>query len=200
MAEALFYLLALLTLSCACATVLAPSPVFGVIALLSSLFCLAVIYLLAGFQFLAAAQIVVYAGAILVLFLFVIMLLDLGDSRQRVELSRAAFQRRGTKLAAALALALAFGGLIAARRSALQPSPPGSGFEHGIDRLGPLSELLFGRYGLAFEATGMLLLATMVAVVALAKRQRGRPGRVRGSAGLVGGSTVEPEFPGKAAP
>ncbi len=176
MAEALFYLLAPLAFLCACGVVLARSPMFSVLALLASFFCLAVIYLLAGFQFLAAVQIVVYAGAILVLFLFVIMLLDLSGFGRKVELSRAAFASRGAKLAIGLSLALALSGLIAAQQSALavETAPRQGDLEHGIDRLGPLSELLFGRYGLLFEAIGMLLLATMVAVVALAKRQRRR--------------------------
>jgi NADH-quinone oxidoreductase subunit J len=78
-AEVSFYVLGALALAFAMGVVLAKSPMMSVISLLGSFFCLAVIYLLAGFQFLAAAQILVYAGAILVLFLFVIMLLNLGD-------------------------------------------------------------------------------------------------------------------------
>ena len=70
--------------------VLARNPVGNVLALLLCFFSLATIYLLAGFQFLAAAQILVYAGAILVLFLFVIMLLDLGQMSRDAALPSAA--------------------------------------------------------------------------------------------------------------
>ena len=127
---------------------------------------------MAGFQFLAAVQIVVYAGAIMVLFLFVIMLLDLGQLGRGVEFQRSLFRGRGAQLGGVLAVALGLAGLIAARSDDLPPAAPGDGYAHGIDALPRMAEALFGRYGLAFEATGMLLLVTMVAVVALAKRQR----------------------------
>ena len=74
----LFYLTAAGAVAGALGVVLGRNPVGNVLALLACFFCLATIYLLAGFQFLAAAQVLVYAGAILVLFLFVIMLLNLG--------------------------------------------------------------------------------------------------------------------------
>jgi NADH-quinone oxidoreductase subunit J len=170
-AELLFYVLAALCLIGAGLVVLAKSPMFSVLALLSSFFCLAVIYLLAGFQFMAAAQILVYAGAILVLFLFVIMLLDLGSFGAKVELVEERLATRFGKAAAAVALALALVGLIAAQRAALPPAG-GARMDAGIDRVGDLARELFGRYGLAFEAASLLLLATMVAVIALAKRQR----------------------------
>ena len=172
MAETLFYLLALLALAGAAGVVLAKSPMFSVLSLLVSFFALSVIYLLAGFQFMAAVQIVVYAGAILVLFLFVIMLLDLGQLGRGIELSTAAFHGRSARLGAVLAVGLALVGLISAQRGALPPAAPAAGHEGGIDGLPQLAALLYGRYGLAFEATGVLLLVTMVAVVALAKRQR----------------------------
>ena len=79
MADLLFYLLALGALAFGAGVVAARSPLFSVLALLGVFGCLAVIYLLAGFQFLAVTQVLVYAGAIMVLFLFVIMLLNLAD-------------------------------------------------------------------------------------------------------------------------
>jgi NADH-quinone oxidoreductase subunit J len=171
-AEILFYVLALLALVGAAGVVLAKSPMFSVLSLLVSFFALSVIYLLAGFQFMAAVQIVVYAGAIMVLFLFVIMLLNLAEAGRSLELSTSSFRGRGARLGAVLAVALGLVGLISAQRSAMPAAQPTSAYEHGIDGLGAIAAALFGRYGLAFEATGMLLLITMVAVVALAKRQR----------------------------
>ena len=76
MAEVLFYALSALAILFALGVVLARSPMLSVISLLGTFFCLSVVYLLAGFQFLAAAQVLVYAGAILVLFLFTVMLLN----------------------------------------------------------------------------------------------------------------------------
>jgi len=69
---------ALVAVLTAVGVVLARNPVISVVSLLTCFGSLAVIYLLAGFQFLAAIQILVYGGAIMVLFLFVVMLLNLG--------------------------------------------------------------------------------------------------------------------------
>ena len=177
MAELLFYVLGALVLASALGVVLSKSPMMSVLSLLASFFCLAVIYLLAGMQFIAAAQILVYAGAILVLFLFVIMLLDLGRAPAD---AAPLLGSRAARIAAALALALGTMGLIAAQSTSL-PAPDRAAQEAGIDTIGLLAAELFGRYSLAFEAAGMLLLATMVCVIVLAKRQR--PGAGRRSAG-----------------
>jgi NADH:ubiquinone oxidoreductase subunit K/NADH:ubiquinone oxidoreductase subunit 6 (subunit J) len=77
--ELVFYVLAAGAVASALGVVACRNPLFSVLSLLGSFFCLSGIYLLAGFQFLAATQLLVYAGAIMVLFLFVIMLLNLGD-------------------------------------------------------------------------------------------------------------------------
>ena len=78
------------------------------------------------------------------------------------------------RVAAGVAFGLALVGMLAAR--GLESAAPAghAPIEGGIDRLDALALEMFGRYGLAFEATGMLLLVTMVAVIALAKRQRPR--------------------------
>ncbi|MBK8978209.1 MAG: NADH-quinone oxidoreductase subunit J [Planctomycetes bacterium] len=184
MAEFLFYALALVALCGAAGVVLAKSPMFSVLSLLASFFALSVIYLLMSFPFMAAVQIVVYAGAILVLFLFVIMLLDLGHMGSKVEFSTAMFRSPAARIGAVVALALALAGLIAVQRGALQQAAGAAAETGPRDGLPQLAEALFGRYGLAFQATGMLLLVTMVAVVALAKRDR-RKGP--GSQGAQGG-------------
>jgi ABC-type nickel/cobalt efflux system permease component RcnA len=80
MANLLFYIVAIGAVLSAVGVVFAKNPIMSVLSLLTTFFCLATIYLLAGFQFMAAAQLLVYAGAIMVLFLFVIMLLNLGHS------------------------------------------------------------------------------------------------------------------------
>jgi NADH-quinone oxidoreductase subunit J len=143
----------------------------SVLSLLASFFALSLIYLLAGMQFLAAAQILVYAGAILVLFLFVIMLLNLGQLAPESAAGTHPLQGRKARVAAALALAIGLMGLIAAQRSTLA-TPDAAATGAGIDDIAALAGELFGRYGLALEAAAMLLLATMIAVIVLAKRQR----------------------------
>ena len=79
MVNLLFYLMALGAVTGAIGVVVARSPVVSVVSLLGTFFALSVTYLLAGYPFLAAIQILVYGGAVMVLFLFVVMLLNLGD-------------------------------------------------------------------------------------------------------------------------
>ncbi len=176
MAEVFFYALSAFALLFALGVILAKSPMMSVLSLLGTFFCLSVVYLLAGFQFMAAAQILVYAGAILVLFLFVIMLLNLGDISARAEGAKAFLHSTAAKVGVAIAIAIALALLIATTagtldQSAVQEVP------RGIDGFSGLAAELFGRYSLPFEAMSLLLLATMVAVLVLAKRQRrGRDG------------------------
>ena len=176
MAELLFYILSAFALLGAAGVVLAKSPMVSILSLLWSFFCLAVIYLLAGFQFMAAAQILVYAGAIVVLFLFVVMLLNLADLGAKLEVQAGLLKGRRGPLAAGLALGVGLIGLISAQAASLKPAGGGkfpTPLPHGIDSMHDLALALFGRYGFAFEAASMLLLATMVGVILLAKRQRG---------------------------
>ena len=108
--------------------------------------------------------------------LFVIMLLNLGDVSLYADRPQALGRRRvalGAGAAAALLVTAAFSvGLrpVLAAPGAEAPLayPPG-----GIDELDLLAEVLFSRYALAFEASSLLLLATMIAVILLAKRERG---------------------------
>ncbi len=82
MVDAIFYICAAAAIAGALGVIASRSPIGSVLSLLGTFFALAVIYLLAGFQFLAAVQILVYGGAIMVLFLFVIMLLNLGQPEE----------------------------------------------------------------------------------------------------------------------
>jgi NADH-quinone oxidoreductase subunit J len=171
LAEILFYVLALGAIGCGVGVVAARMPLFSVLSLLGSFFCLAGIYLLAGFQFLAATQLLVYAGAIMVLFLFVIMLLNLGDAQELKRHTGLALSKGRLAVAGMTALALTLIGVLSAGWGEVYAADPAT-TEHGIDELGSLADVLFSRYMLPFEAASILLLATMIAVIALAKRQR----------------------------
>jgi NADH-quinone oxidoreductase subunit J len=168
----LFYLTAAGAIAAALGAVLGRNPVANVISLLGCFFCLATIYLLAGFQLLAAAQILVYAGAILVLFLFVIMILNLGTAGPLPRIDRELFLRRRSTISIAVAAAILAASVFAVSRftekGALSRVP-----EQGLDTPVTLATSLFGRYALPFEAASLLLLAASVAVVVLAKRERG---------------------------
>lgn len=176
MANALFYLMSIGAVAAALGTVLAKNPIQCVLSLLASFFCLATIYLLAGFQFLAAAQILVYAGAIMVLFLFVIMLLNLGGMGTRFELSAAPLNSTRSRIAASVAAVVGLAGLIAVQRASL-PRIAQGGAPERIDDINQIAIALFGRYSLPFQAVSVLLLTTMVAVLVLAKRRTRESGQ-----------------------
>lgn len=177
MAETLFYILSAVAVACGVRVITARSPLTSVLSLLGAFVCLAVIYLLAGFQFLAAAQVLVYAGAIMVLFLFVVMLLNMDDEDEHPETPGAALGPRRLAIAGAVAAVLVGAGTLsigladatAPSAAALAAAP--------IDDLEGIAALLFSRYMLPFEAASLLLLATMVGVILLAKRQRGGLGQ-----------------------
>jgi NADH-quinone oxidoreductase subunit J len=172
-AEALFYLLAAASVLFAVGVVRARMPLFSVLNLLGSFFCLSGIYLLAGFPFLAATQLLVYAGAIMVLFLFVIMLLNLGDEAELERDAGLSLSGRRLLVGGTSAALLGLVGLVAADVDTVFSAdllPEG----RALDDLPILARLLFSRYMLPFEAASLLLLATMVAVIVLAKRQRER--------------------------
>ena len=173
MAEALFYVLGALCVLFAVGVVRARMPLFSVLSLLGSFFCLSGIYLLAGFPFLAATQLLVYAGAIMVLFLFVIMLLNLGDAAEQDKHAGLSLSGRRLFVGSASAALLGLVGLAAADASG-QFSAASLPTGRALDDLNELARLLFSHYMLPFEASSLLLLVTMVAVIVLAKRQRER--------------------------
>lgn len=197
MVDLLFYLMALGAVLTGVGVVVARSPVASVVSLLGTFFCLSVVYLLAGYQFLAAIQILVYGGAIMVLFLFVVMLLNLGDVSV-VEGQDEPLFHHSARAATGLALASVVGaaGLVAIAAGAPKLLPPAGGYaipESGLDPLSDLAGAMFTRYSLPFEAMSVLLLVTAVGVLVLAKRQR--RGSPRAEADAVAGAPLPPPRP-----
>ncbi len=176
MSDLLFYAMAVIALLGGLGVIFSKSPMGSVLSLLGSFFALAMIYLLAGFHFMAAVQILVYAGAIMVLFLFVIMLLNLGGMGTRFELSAEPLKRARSQIAAAIAAGVGLAGLIAVQRASL-PRIAQGGAPERIDDINQIAIALFGRYSLPFQAVSVLLLTTMVAVLVLAKRRTRESGQ-----------------------
>ena len=138
------------------------NPLHGALLLVANLFCVAVLYLIMGAEFLALAQVIVYAGAIMVLFIFAIMLLIPGRAETGPDpLLRA--RRLAAPVGAALGLVLVL--VVAGRTEHAGPPPPG-----GVETIG---RLLFTDYLFPFEVTSLLLLAALVGALALAKRRAG---------------------------
>ena len=163
----LFLLLAAGAILTALLVVTSPSPIGSALYLVGTMFCLAGLYVLLSAPFLAAIQMIVYAGAIIVLLLFVIMLLNL---RRIDEILPKPWRIAGLFVAGLTLFALFMA--IVRGSSVLPEMPPVS------DNFGKVSELgkiLFNKYLYAFEATSVLLLAAMIGAVALVRKE-GREG------------------------
>ena len=165
MADWLFYIFAGLTLVSGLLVVVNPfsrNPVTSAMFLVLTIVSLAGLFVLLQAFFLAVVQILVYAGAVMVLFLFVIMLLDLPEE----ERSR---YRRGLTMLGLVAMAALVGLLLKAVSSA--DLPPGfAGRAAPGDPL-PLGRLLFTEYLLPFEIVSVLLLVAMIGVILLSRRE-----------------------------
>ncbi len=146
--------------------VMHPNPMISVLFLILHLFCIALFYLMLQAQVLAALQVIVYAGAIMVLFVFVVMLLNL-KAEEGLRLGRG-FQRTG-----GLLVGTVFAGLMfwAIRHRQDRPYFDPGAFVEGFGTAKDLGFLLYGRYVFAFEAASILLVAAMVGAVVLAKRR-----------------------------
>lgn len=140
-------------------------PVKSVLALVVSFFALAVGYVLLSAPLIAAIQVIVYAGAILVLFLFVLMLLNVpAEVRQTPGRPIHHTLSAGAIVAFAAALLAVF------RSYGASSAPPGPSPANPAD-LAPLAKLLFSDHILSFEALSILLLAALVGAFALARRE-----------------------------
>ena len=156
----------LLALAFALLMVVEKTPVRSVLSLVVTFFGLAVLAILLAAPFIAALQIFVYAGAILVLFLFVIMLLNLKEEAADKD-------DRPVQRTLGLLVALALGGLLAGA-TLRAPAPrgmPSTGAVPSPDEIPALGRLLFSDYLLAFEALSLLLLVAAVGALLLSKRK-----------------------------
>ncbi len=162
MEVAVFALFAVLAIVSALLVVLHRNPVYSVLSLVVTLVSTAVLFVLLGAPFLAALQILVYAGAILVLFLFVLMLLN-------VEREAPGPDRLGQRVGA-VASALIFGGLLVGLLWGRFGVTEISALEPAQVAIRPLARRLMETYLLPFEMVGLLLLAAVIAATVLARR------------------------------
>ena len=162
MQEALFYIFAALTLIFGFLVVANPlsrNPVTSAMFLVLTIVSLAGLYVLLHAYFLAAVQILVYAGAVMVLFLFVIMLLDVkAEERRKFKV----FNIVGGVIAVGAIVWLLLQTLLKSSLNAGPPMADGSTI--------PLGKLLFEKYLLPFEVVSVLLLVAIVGVILLSKK------------------------------
>ncbi len=150
----------------ACVMVVHRHPVKSVLALVVSFFALAVTYVLLSAPLIAAVQIIVYAGAILVLFLFVLMLLNVPE-----EVRQGSGRPIHQALSAVAIVVFAAALLAALRAHGTSPAAAGPGQAATPGDIVPVAKLLFSEHLLSFEALSILLLAALVGAFALARRE-----------------------------
>ena len=160
--EAVFFVVAAIAIVASLGVILHPHPVYSALSLVVALFQIAVLFLLLDAQVVAFLQILVYAGAIMVLFLFVIMLLNVG-------------REEAVATASWRALTMLVGGLLGVElawfflRRVTLPAVSGD-LEPGYGSVTALARTLFTDHALSFELTSILLLVAIVGAVVLAKR------------------------------
>jgi NADH-quinone oxidoreductase subunit J len=160
----LFLAFAAIAVICAINVVVQTHPISSALSLIGVMGSLAVLYLLLGGEFIAMAQVIVYAGAIMVLFVFVIMLLNAG-----------AEAKRGRSLAVQLLGVPGFFVLLALLSYAILRLFPTSanvhfgGFTHGT--AADVGRALFTKYLLPFEVTSVLILIAIIGAIVLARKE-----------------------------
>ncbi len=160
----LFLIFAGIAVICGVSLVLQRHPIASALSLVGVMAALAALYLLLGGEFIAAAQLIVYAGAIMVLFIFVIMLLNAGTEKHIVKGPLVRFL--GLPL-----LVLLFGILGYLVNRLAPPSDPVKfgNFTHGT--AGDVGRLLFRNYLLPFEVTSVLILIAIIGAIVLARKE-----------------------------
>ncbi len=157
----LFVIFAVIAVAGALVMVWAANPVHSALGLLMTMFSIAVFYVLGSGHFIAAVQVIVYAGAVLTLFLFVVMLIGVDKAEDRSE--RLPFQRQAAVI---LAVLLSAAVLVAGRAAWV------TGTRNPVEPQGTIeaiSDALFETWVLPFEITGLLFIVAAAGTIALAQ-------------------------------
>lgn len=162
--EALFWLLTVMALSCALGVILSRNPVSSVLFLIATFFAISGHYILMNAQFLAIVNIIVYAGAIMVLFLFVIMLMNLNADTEPQK-------NRLVQLAGVISGGILFLVVLAALRTSTANTLEQTSTDIGLIK--NLGMTLFTKFVLPFEISSVLFLSAMIGAVVLGKKGEG---------------------------
>lgn len=167
----LFYFFAGIAVLTSLLVIAQRNPVYSVLLLIASFGALSGLYIMLDAPFAAAVQIIVYAGAIMVLFLFVVMLLNAPHEDTDVDLKSPLRQSGPLRFGAVLAL-----GLVAELIWALARSTPRATFSTSpVTSIAAIGRSLFTDYAFQFEVTSVLILVAMVGAVLMARREE-QPG------------------------
>jgi NADH-quinone oxidoreductase subunit J len=166
-----FWVLAVLSVAAAFGLVFSRKAVYSALMLGMVMLSLAVLYAIQDAPFLAAVQIIVYTGAVMMLFLFVLMLVGVDSADSLVETIRGQrFWAAVAGLGFAVLLALGVGNVTFAPPTGMEAAVQGAG-----GNVPSLAQLLFTRYVFAFEVTSALLITAALGAMVLAHRERVRP-------------------------
>ena len=166
--QVLFFIAGAGALAGALGVVMLRNPFYSVLALVAHLIALAVLFLLLNAEFLAAGQVVVYAGAVMVLYLFVVAYI--GGADEPLGPEQGALRTLGPLFAAAVGVELCIA-FVASGLDALDSR--GADVGPGFGSPGGIGQLLLTRFLVAFEAASFLLLIAAVGAIVLARRRRG---------------------------
>lgn len=170
-----FYFLSFLAVLSALMVVFSKNPIYSVLYLVITFFCVGGHYLILSAEFLFAVHIIVYAGAIMVLFLYVIMLLNLN---KETEAHKGSLYRFAAIISGGLLMLVLVAALKSAENGQIQP---GRNSEIGLVK--NLGKMLFNEFLLPFEIVSLLLLAAMVGAVMLGKAPIKAAHQIKGSNG-----------------
>ena len=166
-----FYLFATMMITSGAVTILARNPVHSVLWLILAFFNAAGLMVLAGAEFIAMLLIIVYVGAVAVLFLFVVMMLNIDFAEMRAGFIRNA--PLGVVLGVVLFVELFVGILVrSAGDLAIGNAASVSAVPAGLSNTAAIGALLYTHYLFEFEAAGMILLVAMIGAIVLTHRQR----------------------------
>lgn len=165
--ELIFWLLTVMAISCALGVILSRNPVSSVLFLIATFFAVSGHYILMNAQFLAIVNIIVYAGAIMVLFLFVIMLMNLNADTEPQK-------NRLVQLAGVVSGGILFLVILAALKSSTNNMLEQTSTDIGLIK--NLGKTLFTKFVLPFEIASVLFLSAMIGAVVLGKKgEEGTP-------------------------
>lgn len=164
MEAVLFVVFGAVAVAGALTVVMARNPVYSALGLMATMFSLAVFYIVHLAHFVAAVQVIVYAGAVMTLFLFVIMLIGVDRAEDTSETLR--FQRPLVFIVGAAAVGLGVAAVVADEWSWTPLAPAGAEAPNGT--MAAVAEQLFSVWALPFEAVSLLLIVASIGAIALA--------------------------------
>ncbi len=167
-----FYLFAILSVASAAMVVIARNPVHAVLFLILTFFNAAGLFILLGAEFLALLLIIVYVGAVAVLFLFVVMMLDVDFAELKAGFIKNAPVGALIGGVVLLELALLFGvyGFDIGASGTVQSAVPSTG--SGVDNTTALGRIIYTKYVYFFQAAGLVLLVAMIGAIVLTLRHK----------------------------